>query len=182
MPKDYIAEQISWLDSIVTHPENQNLFQEENLSILHKELAGRWVGENRLALLEDLAGKFGEENVTAVIDRLIYANCKRDWAHVGQEEGNSFERFLKIFWEPLKEMGFEYSFVTQGNKTTFWVTKCPMYDLAKKLGAEKWFYHLVCLTDEPTITGFNDRIVFSRTRTFMQGYSDCDHCYTDLSR
>jgi hypothetical protein len=56
-----------------------------------------------------------------------------------------------------------------------------MYDLAKKLNAEKWLYHLTCLTDEPAITGFNGRIKFDRSRTLMQGYPDCDHCYTDLS-
>jgi hypothetical protein len=57
-----------------------------------------------------------------------------------------------------------------------------MYDLAKKIGAEKWLYHLVCLTDEPSITGFNSKISFRRTQTLMQGYSECDHCYIDRSR
>jgi hypothetical protein len=182
MSEDYIAEQVGWLDNIITHPENQSLFQNENLSTIQRQLADRWVGENRLELLIDLANKYGEEDVFTVLDKIIYANCIRDWEHVGQEGGNSFNRFLKILWEPLKKSGFEYSFVKQGNKTTFCVTKCAMYDLARKIGAEKWLYHLVCLTDEPTITGFNDRIVFSRSRTLMQGYSDCDHCYTDLSR
>ena len=182
MSKYFIAEQISWLDGILTHPQNQNLFQYENLFITQQELADRWVGENRLALLDDLASKFGEESVIAVLDQIIYANCKRNWEHVGQEGENSFDRFLQLLWEPLRESGFEYSFVTHGNKTTFCVTTCPMYDLAKKIGAEKWLYHLVCLTDEPTITGFNPKIIFSRTKTLMQGYSGCDHCYTDLSR
>jgi len=181
MPEDYIAEQIGWLDNILTHPENQNLFPNEKLAPIARELAERWLGENRLHLLIDLAEQYGEENVFTVLDKIIYANCQRDWERVGKEGGNSFEHFLKVLWEPLKNSGFEYSFVTQDNKTTFCVTKCPMYDLARKIGAEKWLYHLVCLTDEPIITGFNDRIVFGRTRTLMQGYSDCDHCYTDFS-
>jgi hypothetical protein len=182
MPEDYIAEQIGWLDNILTHPENQNLFQNEKLSLIERELADRWLGENRLWLLIDLADKYGEENVFTVLDKIIYVNCRRDWERIGKEESNSFDRFLEVLWEPLRSSGFEYSFATQGNKTTFCVTKCAMYDLARKIGAEKWLYHLVCLTDEPAITGFNDRIVFGRTRTLMQGCSDCDHCYTDLSR
>ncbi len=178
MSTDYIAEQIGWLDGILTHPDNPALFQDEKLAAIQKELAGRWRGENRLELLKDLADKFGEENVVAVIDRIIYANCKRDWERVGQEGGNSFERFLKLLWEPLKSSGFEFSYTTQGNRTTFCVTKCPMYDLAKKIGAEKWLYHLVCLTDGPSVTGFNSKIIFDRTRTLMQGNADCDHTYT----
>ncbi len=182
MPKDYIAEQLSWLDGMLTHPENQSLFKNENLAIIQKELTHRWTRENRLALLEDLAHKFGEENVITVLDQIISVNCKRDWGHIGREGDNSLHRFLQLLWEPLRKSGFEYSLVTQGNQTTFCVTKCAMYDLARKIGAEKWLYHLACLTDEPAVTGFNNRIVFSRTRTLMQGYADCDHCYTDHSQ
>ncbi|GAK59167.1 hypothetical protein U27_06143 [Candidatus Vecturithrix granuli] len=181
MSKDYIAEHIGWLDSILTHPENPHLFQDDHLAVIQKELANRWIDENRLELLNDLADRFGEEDVLAVIDQIISTNCRRDWELVGKEKGNSFAQFLKILWEPLRESGFEYSYETEGNKTTFCVTKCAMYDLARKIGAEKWLYHLVCLTDEPSIVGFNNKIEFRRTRTLMQGYPDCDHCYTDLS-
>lgn len=182
MSKDYIAEQLSWLDGMLTHPENESLFQNENLSLIQKELAHRWVRENRLALLEDLAYKFGEENVITVLDLIISANCKRDWNRVGQEGGNSLERFFQLLWEPLRKSGFEFSSMTQANQTTFCVTKCAMYDLAREIGAEKWLYHLACLTDEPAVAGFNDKIEFRRTRTLMQGYADCDHCYIDHSK
>jgi predicted ArsR family transcriptional regulator len=179
--KDYIAEQIGWLDGVITHPENSDLFHDENRSVIQRELSSRWAKENRLELLENLSNTFGEEEIFAVIDKIIYANCRRDWERVGKERGNSLDNFLTLLWKPLKNNGFEYSFEKEGNKTKFCVTQCPMYDLAKKIGAEKWFYHLLCLTDEPTITGFNSGIKFGRTRTLMQGYPDCDHCYTDLS-
>jgi len=181
MSKDSIAEQIGWLDEIVTNPENHELFHDESLSIIQKELAERWLGENRLELLEALAAKFGEENVIAVIDKIIYANCQRNWERIGKQGDDSFDRFLKTLWEPLRNSGFEFSYTKQGNKTTFRVTKCPMFELARGIGAEKWLYHLACLTDEPSVTGFNSRILFSRTKTLMQGYPDCDHCYTELS-
>jgi predicted ArsR family transcriptional regulator len=181
MEKDYIAEQIGWLDGIFTNPRNPGLFPNKEQAIIQRELAERWPRENRLELIKDIYAKYGEERTLAVIDKIIWENCRLDWEQAGREKDNSLENFIKILWEPLKEEGFEYSFEKQGNRMQFRVTKCPMYDLAKKLGAEKWMYHLLCLTDEPAITGFNDKIKFERTRTLMQGYADCDHCYIDLS-
>lgn len=181
MSKDYVAEQISWLDGIFTHPANADLFQDEHRSAIQRELSNRWAHENRLDLLNDLAQQFGEEEMLAVIDKIIDANCRRDWQQVGQDKGNSLDNFINILWRPLKDQGFEYSIAKKGNKTQFCVTKCPLYDLAKQLGAEKWFYHLLCLTDEPAVVGFNSQIKFSRTRTLMQGYPDCDHCYLEAA-
>jgi hypothetical protein len=181
MSKDYIAEQISWLDGVITDVENPSLFSDESQSAIQKELSDRWIEENRLELLNDLADRFGEEEVLAVIDKIIYANCRKGWEQVAKENDNSLDNFIEILWGPLQESGFEYSFGKEGNKTKFRVTQCPMYDLAKKLGAESWLYHLVCLTDEPTVVGFNRKVAFSRTQTLMQGYPECDHCYTDLS-
>jgi hypothetical protein len=182
MSKDYIAEQISWLDGIITDAENSSLFSDETQSAIQKELADRWIEENRLELLNDLSDRFGEAEVLVVIDKIIYANCRKGWEQIGKEKGNnSLDNFLKMLWGPLQEIGFEYSFEKEGNKTKFRVTKCPVYDLAQALGAERWLYHLVCLTDEPSVVGFNSQVEFSRTKTLMQGYPECDHCYTDLS-
>ncbi|MBI9049422.1 MAG: L-2-amino-thiazoline-4-carboxylic acid hydrolase [Anaerolineaceae bacterium] len=181
MQTDPIAEQISWLDDLITRPANANLFEAKNLLAIHKELSSRWEKENRLALLNALADQFGQEEVLRVIDQIIFTNLKNDWRGVGAEKGNSFENFLEILWKPLLDEGFEYTYKTEGNKTRFCVTKCPNHEIAKKMGAEKWLYHLVCLTDEPAIMGFNDKVTFSRTRTLMQGHTDCDHCYADHS-
>ncbi len=182
MPIDIIAEQVGWLDGTVMQPDNAGLFPGGKRSDIQKELAGRWVKENRLDLLNDLAGRYGEAEVFAVIDAIIAFNCRRDWEQIGKESGNnSLEAFIRKLWGPLKVEGFDYSVEKSGNQTKFCVTKCPMHDLARSAGAEKWFYHLVCLTDEHTVTGFNSRIKFSRTRTLMQGHPNCDHCYTDLS-
>ena len=181
MVKDHIAEQMGWLDEIITHPDNQQLFHDARLSSIQQELASHWCEENRLNLLLGLAEKFGEENVLAALDKIVDVNCQRNWGSIGESD-NSLERFLKMLWEPLKESGFEFTFRSEGNKTTFCVTKCAMYDLAKTLGAEKWFYHLACLVDPAMMNGFKEKIVFSRSKTLMQGDSYCDHCYTDLSR
>jgi hypothetical protein len=72
MSKDYIAEQVSWLDGIITHPENPTLFNDDGLLAIQKELASRWSKENRLELLSDLAGKYSEERVLWIVS---YESC-----------------------------------------------------------------------------------------------------------
>lgn len=182
MSEDYIATEISWLDRIITHPENDTLFEDEPQRQIQRELSTRWEKENRLELLNDLSTQYAEEQILTVIDRIIASNCRRDWEQVGRENENSLANFIKILWEPLAKSGFEYSYEQTGTITKFCVTQCPMYELARKIGAEKWLYHLVCLTDVSSTVGFNAKIQFNRTRTLMQGNPDCDHCYTDLSK
>jgi hypothetical protein len=182
MSEDLIAEKTSWLDRMITHPDNASLFSDESLLEIQMELSTRWVNENRLELLNNLAGKYGQERVLVVIDTIIAANSRRDWAEEVKGYENSLETFIKLLWEPLKEVGFAYTYKQEGTVTKFCVTRCPLADLAKQTSSERWMYHLLCLTDEPSVTGFNCNIRFSRTRTIMQGYPDCDHTYTDLSK
>ncbi len=182
MTTDYIAEHISWLDKIITHPDNATLFADATQSAIQQELSARWINENRLDLLNELADKFSEADMLAVIDKIIFTNCQRNWRQIGLETGdNSLEKFLELLWGPLPEVGFEFTSEKKSNQTQFHVTQCSMYELAKALGAEKWLYHLVCLTDEPSVVGFNADVKFDRTKTLMQGHAYCDHCYTELS-
>ena len=181
MSQDLIAEKLSWLDRMITHPDNASLFTDESQLEIQRELSTRWVNENRLELLNDLAGKYGQERVLAVLDQIISANSIRDWADEATRNDNSLANFIRLLWVPLEKVGFEYSFKQEGNVTKFCVTRCPLAELAKQTGSETWMYHLLCLTDEPSVTGFNSGIRFNRTRTLIQGYPDCDHTYTDLS-
>jgi predicted ArsR family transcriptional regulator len=182
MTTDQIAEQISWLDELITDPDNAALFANATQSAIQQELAAHWTKENRLDLLNELSGRFSEADILTVIDKIIFTNCQRNWRQVGLETGdNSLEKFLELLWGPLPDMGFEFTSEKQGNQTQFHVTQCSIYELAKTLGAEKWLYHLVCLTDEPSVAGFNADVKFDRTKTLMQGHAYCDHCYTDLS-
>ena len=66
MTTDHIAEQIGWMDGIMTHPKNATLFDDETLSAIQKELSARWEKENRLELLNKLSNRFLEEDVYAV--------------------------------------------------------------------------------------------------------------------
>jgi hypothetical protein len=181
MQSDYIAEELGWLDELFTRTSNKKLVRSKKRVAVMEGLITRWRHENRLSLLNDLAARYGEEEVFAVIDQIIEKNLKLDWRITGEEKGNAFERFLELLWVPLLDEGFEYTYEKQGNQTMFCVTRCPVAEAAKRMNAEKWLYHLTCLTDGPSVTGFNDKIVFSRTKTLMQGHACCDHCYTDNS-
>lgn len=53
-------------------------------------------------------------------------------------------------------------------------TKCMAADEFRRLGATDigaWF----CETDAPCLRGFNPTLAFTRSRTLMDGDSDCDH-------
>lgn len=182
MSKDFIAEELNWLDDIMTHQRNISLFTDEKKSNIQNEIMNRWKNENRLDLLNDLAKKIGENEVISVIDKIIWINSIKNWEEVGSKTNNTFDNFLKILWEPLIKMGFRYTYEKKGDSTIFNVTKCPIADVAKELKAEKWLFHLTCLTDEPTITGFNKFIKFSRSKTLMQGDDICDHCYKEVQK
>jgi predicted ArsR family transcriptional regulator len=182
MSQDLVAQKMSWLDRMITHPDNGTLFTDDAQLEIHKELSTRWVNENRLDLLNDLAATYGQERVLTVIDQIITAASTRDWEEAARENENTLANFIKLLWEPLLQAGFAYTYQQEGNVTRFCVTQCPIYELARQTGGEKWLYHLACLTDESSVTGFNPEIQFSRTRTLMQGCPDCDHTYTDLSK
>jgi hypothetical protein len=182
MTKDYVAQELGWLDGIFTHPDNSGLFKDGEKSEIQRELSRRWRKANRVELLEELSRRHGEEKVFEVIDAIIFFNCKRDWERNGKEKDNSLDTFLKLLWEPLRDIGFEFSSRKKDNVVQYSVTRCPLAIEARKRKVEKWLYRLVCLTDEPSVTGFNPKIKFSRTQTLMQGNPLCDHCYTDMSK
>jgi predicted ArsR family transcriptional regulator len=182
MSSDFLAEHAPWLDETFTDPNNAALFPVGKPAEIQNELAARWKGGNRLALLNELAERYGAESLLAVIDAVIADTSRRSWERTAGEGGeNSLEAFMQKLWGPLPDLGFVFTREKAGNRTQFRVTRCPLADLAREAGAQQWAYHLICLSDEPSVTGFNPRIKFSRTRTIMQGHPVCDHCYTDTT-
>jgi predicted ArsR family transcriptional regulator len=177
MKPDPIARELAWLDDIFIRTD-KSLFHNAEERAIQDELSKRWKSENRLDLLNGLAARSGEKAVMSVIDGIISSDCRASWKKTGEESGNSLTTFISLLWEPLTGAGFEYTMERKGNKTQFQVTKCPLVGVAKELGAEKWLYHLACLTDEPSVTGFNPDIAFDRTQTLMEGHPVCNHCYT----
>jgi hypothetical protein len=177
MKPDPIARELGWLDPIFARP-NGGLFSDKTLLSIQDELRRRWAAKNRLDLLNDLASRYGEGKVLSVVDGIIESDCRIGWHKTAQESGNELQTFIAMLWEPLRGAGFEYTMERSGKITQFGVTRCPLALLAREIGAETWLYHLACLTDEPSIQGFNPGIAFHRTQTLMQGHPVCDHRYT----
>ncbi len=178
---DYIARELSYLDGIFTHPRNSAIFKDRVKTEIQAELSRRWRAEDRAALLEDLSARFGEKTVVEVIDAIVWTSCRQDWEENGRKskEGNSLDVFLKELWEPLRGLGFRFTSRREGRSVRFTVTRCPLAEEGRKLKIDTWLYHLACLTDEPSVTGWNPRVKFTRTQTLMQGHAVCDHCYTE---
>ena len=55
------------------------------------------------------------------------------------------------------------------------VTKCPIYDTAKRLGLTEEIYYLCCASDPFMAEGFNPNIGFKRTKTLMEGDECCNN-------
>lgn len=178
---DYIASELSYLDGIFTHPRNQAIFKDKVKTEIQTELSRRWRSEDRAALLEDLSARFGQDTVLETVDAIVRTNCRQDWEENGRKskEGNSLDVFLKELWEPLRGLGFQFTSRRSGSSVQFTVTRCPLAEEGRARGIGTWLYHLACLTDEPSVTGFNPRVKFTRTQTLMQGHPVCDHCYTE---
>ncbi len=80
-------------------------------------------------------------------------------------------------WEPLRLKGFEFTYENKDNGVQFKCVKCPIYELAKEIGATDWLYHHTCSADPFIVEGFNPKIGFKRKKTLMQGDECCDHFY-----
>ncbi len=140
-------------------------------SIRKQEFSGK------AAELEALEEAFGED-VTRVVREARARMNERNWraiaAHVGD---NGIDGIINTLWAWVKEEGFEFT-VERGEKyAQMRVTRCPVADMAKELGKEKWGHTCYCCDDPSIVRGFNPDMRFSRTKTLMEGHDCCDHRY-----
>jgi predicted ArsR family transcriptional regulator len=152
---------------------------EQRLEEQHAQLERRCM--QRIAfLLDGLEQRLGAAAVEA-LDETIAESTREQWAGIAREvEDNGIEGLIQALWEPLREMGFEFSVERQTDGVQMRCTRCPLSDQAHEVGATKWGYHLYCATDPHIVAGFNPRIGFRRSRTLMEGDDCCDHFYYDL--
>jgi len=133
--------------------------------------------QDKIDLLNALKDKFGED-VIEIIEKVECEKAQLEWQHIAsQTEDNSIEALIRLFWEPLRAKGFEYTSEIQTNGIQMRCTKCPAFELAKEINATEWLYHHTCSVDQFIASGFNPKIGFKRTKTLMQGDDYCDHYY-----
>jgi len=135
--------------------------------------------KDKIALFNALQEKFGVE-VAEVIERTESEKSKSEWrAIAASNNAGSLDDFDRLFWQPLKAMGFEYTLEKGDNYLKFNCTKCPIFEMAKKIPeGTRWMYRHTCCADFAIAEGFNPSIELTRTKTLMRGDECCDHLYT----
>jgi predicted ArsR family transcriptional regulator len=133
--------------------------------------------QDKVNLLNAFKEKYGDEAIE-IVEKVECENAKSEWEKIAsQVEDRSLESFIKLFWEPLREKGFEFTCEIKNDGIQMKCTKCPAYELAKRINATDWLYHHTCSVDQYIAQGFNPKIGFKRTKTLMQGDEYCDHFY-----
>jgi predicted ArsR family transcriptional regulator len=150
---------------------------------LFESLAPGWLeaepGEAKIAALDSAAERFGRERVHALLEKICGDETGAHWAGLVREEGSSLDNLVRLLWEPLPELGFEFSSERRPDGLQFCVTRCPNRELAVCLGGNSadWLLRTVCATDLYVVDAFDPPIRFQRTKTLMQGDDCCDHAY-----
>jgi predicted ArsR family transcriptional regulator len=178
--EDAFLQCFGWVTELLEKRPASDFFDSssEEYAIVEKLRAG-WGKRDTAELLRELDDEYGEragQAVEAYLERNVYM----DWAETGRREaheGKEIDDFIRLLWEPLKSMGFEYSVADESGRTTFCVSRCPVFELAQKTGMHRWLYHLACSTDFHSSRGFSPRLGFDRTKTLMQGDDCCNHQY-----
>lgn len=136
---------------------------------------------SRAGLSQAVVDHFGEE-AEEVIERFL-KDSARDWAAEAAEadkeanKENDIQGLIEFLWEPLRAEGFEFSYEQDGQAYQMRVTRCPVAEIARSLGLEKWGYTFHCMGDYPICEGYNPSIEMTRTKTLMGGDEYCNHRY-----
>lgn len=133
---------------------------------------------DKVAMLKALEEKYGEE-IFEVVDKARGELTKNGWGQVASKSpSTTIDDLEKALWQTRFDL-FDYTREDIGDNTVqMHVSRCFFADLARELGVERYAYHLFCVDDPFIVEGFNPEIVFSRTKTLMEGDEECDHCYS----
>lgn len=148
-------------------------------------LAPAWLeaepGAEKLAVLDAAAAGHGRDRVAALLDRICADETSAYWSSLTRDldDGGTLDDLVRLLWEPLPEMGFEFSTEKIENGLRFRCTRCPNAELAAELGgsAAFWFSRTACATDFHVGGAFDPPIRFERTKTLVQGDDHCNHTY-----
>jgi hypothetical protein len=138
---------------------------------LFGSLAASWaqaeMGAGKIAALESAANAFGRERVLALLEKVCADETRSHWARVVRDEdARSLDDLVRLLWKPLPALGFVIESERFANGIQLRCTRCPHYDLARRLGggAADWLYHLVCALPTPTSERRSTRLSASGAR------------------
>jgi predicted ArsR family transcriptional regulator len=136
---------------------------------------------SRAGLAKAIVDHFGEE-AEEVIKTFLQEGA-RNWAAQVADADRQANRkqdiqgLINFLWEPLRDEGFEFTYVQDKPDCQMRVTRCPVAEIAKAQKLEKWGYIFHCMSDEFICEGYNPEIAFKRTKTIMEGADYCNHFY-----
>lgn len=144
-----------------------------------------WGKGDTVEFLKELTEKYGNA-AGRTVQRYAKMNTIKDWTEIGKKEargGTEIDDLIRVLWEPLMKIeGFEITMNRENDTVIFYTTKCPIHDLAKKTGMNKWLFQIACSTDIHGPGAFSKKIGFKRTKTLMQGKDCCNHRYYYVKR
>jgi len=134
--------------------------------------------KDKIEIFNALQSRFGE-GIAEVIEIAECDRAKAEWRNIAAANSSgSLDDLDRLLWQPLKSMGFEYTLERGDNYLKYNCTKCPIFEMAKKLpGGSRWMYHHTCRADFAIAEGFNPSIELTRKKTLMRGDECCDHLY-----
>lgn len=167
-----------WLDEVFTPQIGDKMpFTDPEQRAIFDEIAANWKEGDIIAVLNDLQQRYGSK-VVEVLDLVIGTTTRTGWSQIGQQQpSRTIADFLRLLWDPLPKLGFEFTSTTTADGVQMHCTHCPHVALGEALHAKTWLYHLVCGGDPHMVAGFNPDMGFRRTKTLMQGDAYCDHYY-----
>jgi predicted ArsR family transcriptional regulator len=150
---------------------------EERIEIVNGVRAQEFTATaNQLSALEAELG----ERVTEIAVLSRAEQTEKLWRMIAAKHGDaSVQGLLNTLWKWCANDGFEFTSEKEGNRTRMKVTRCPIAEMARRIGQQKWGYQCYCRDDFAIVRGFNPAIAFTRTKTLMQGDDCCDHCYEE---
>lgn len=132
---------------------------------------------NVLSILDALKEHFGDEVLNVAEDTNNKNACAIFRNLDLKEEDRTIEKLIEVLWEPMREIGLQFTYKKEKNGFQMNCTFCPLAEYYRKLGAANWGYILHCACDASIVEGFSNKIGFSRSKTLMEGHDCCDHFY-----
>ena len=130
-----------------------------------------------IRFLDEMEKAHGEP-VAAMVSDLVAEDEFNKWKGIAEKEkSRTLDDFFRLLWVPLPFMGFEYTVEKRDNGIDAAVTRCPLHEMSKHTGGEKWLYLLACERDFHNARGFNPAIGLKRNKTLMQGDAACEFHY-----
>jgi predicted ArsR family transcriptional regulator len=163
--------------SIGLTPEQEKQIQ-ERLKENEQQTAIKWweiLETEKAMLLRTMKEHFGEEVYRVIVESKA-EETREQYRKLAEQFGDdSIESYVKNIWEPLSSQGFELTIEKTETGYRQCLTKCPIYDIAKRNGTTEESYYLCCANDPYMAEGFNPNIGFKRTKTLMQGHDCCNN-------